>query len=156
MADLNELADRIAIRELIDTYCNIINRRAWDEMPAVYTEDAKWAVLGVRELGDDNRWEGRDNVVAAVRNMVDMCEMLQHMTGACQIRIDGDTATATLSLQEIAMFDANNGLYLLGIYYDRMRRTPEGWKFYNREFHARYARRDGMAAEIFPLYDPAL
>lgn len=156
MSDINDVADRLALRELIDSYCNVVNRRAWAEMPALYTEDAKWAVLGVEEVGEVNRWEGRDNVVAAVTNMVEQCTMLLHMTGACQVRVSGDTATATLALQEIAKFPDGNGIYLIGIYYDKMRRTAEGWKFSSREFHARYLNRhQPMLGEHFPLYDPA-
>lgn len=156
MNNMHETMDRFAIRELIDRYCNIINRRAWAEMPAVWAEDARWTVNDIPEFGPVTTFHGRDAVVAAVTGVVEMCSMLLHMTGACEVRVDGDTATATVSLQEVATFgDEGAGIYLLGIYYDEIVRTGEGWKFRSREFHPRFVTRQLPPAETFPILAPA-
>lgn len=156
MSDIQSVIDRGEIRDLIERYCNIINRRAWSEMPALFTEDAHWEVHNIEEFGPVNTFDGRDAIVAAVTAVVEGCTMLLHMTGACEVRVSGDTATATLSLQEIATFgDQGEGIYLVGLYYDFLKRTAEGWKFTRREFHPRFITRQVPPARIFGIYDPA-
>ena len=156
MTDTAAAMDRFAIREQIERYCNIINRRAWAEMPALWVEDGRWVVKDIPEMGPSDTFLGRDTIVAAVTGVVEACTMLQHMTGACEVRVNGDTATATLSLQEIATFGTEGaGIYLIGIYYDNLVRTPDGWKFRSREFHPRFVTRQVPPADIFPLHAPA-
>lgn len=155
MQDFSELADRFLIRELIDGYCNIVNRRAWSELSALFTEDAKWTLLGVSAPGVNNSWDGRDRIVRAVTRAVDRYPMLLHITGSCQVRLMGDTATASTALQEVVKADDNDGIYLLGVYYDDLLRTAEGWKFRKREFHARFINRQPMPGEVFPVHDSA-
>jgi len=155
MSDLQAMMDRFAIRELIERYCNITNRRAWSEMPELFTEDVTWSVKGIPEFGPVTDFVGRDAFVAGVTGVVEQCSMLLHLTGACRVIVDGDTANSTCALQEVATFgDEGAGIYLVGVYYDRFRRTEEGWKFTRREFHPHFISRELPPYQIFPITDP--
>ena len=51
---LDQLEDRLAIRELHDTYCDAVLRNDPDDWGALWTEDAVWSLMGTEVVGREN------------------------------------------------------------------------------------------------------
>lgn len=54
------------------------------------------------------------------------------------IRLDGDTASGRASLSEVIRLRDGSSHLNYGIYHDRCRRTPDGWRFTERVYEIRY------------------
>lgn len=142
-----EVADRLAIRDIIDSYSNAVSRRDWDLLSDIFAENGIWRVRGV---GEDREVESRAAVVEAVSSVVSSFEFLVQMPHAPNIVLSGDTATATTVMQEIVRVNADTGLALYGIYYDRLVRTESGWKFAERRFQAVHINPSPLGGVVVP------
>lgn len=150
---MSNFVDIAAIKDRIEEYCCLLNRRKWDELPDLWTEDAIWITTGtVRE----RFYKGRDSVVDAIVQTVETYPMLLQITGSAKVKVEGDAASSVCAIQEVVKVGEEEGIYLLGLYYDRLRRTAEGWKFVSREFHCRYFNRHKMTGDAFPLASPRI
>jgi SnoaL-like protein len=54
------------------------------------------------------------------------------------IQLDGDTASGRAYICELVRFRGGRSERNHGIYHDRYRRTPDGWKFAERVYEVRY------------------
>ena len=55
------IEDRLAIRELHDSYCDAVLRKDPDDWGALWTEDAVWSLMGTEVIGRENivnLWNG--------------------------------------------------------------------------------------------------
>lgn len=83
------IEDRLAIRELLDDYCDCVNRNDAQAWSLNWAEDATWALPDYPDYGEIR---GRDAIVAA------WVDMMAHYPGIVFIstmgttRIDGDRA----------------------------------------------------------------
>lgn len=133
--DSPSVADRLAIRDLIDAYSNAVNHRDWARLGELFIADGVWITRGT---GKDRDIQGSRDVVAAISAAVGRFEMLVQSPSAPCICLQGDRATATSALQETVRVNPEYGLTVIGTYYDDLVRTPEGWKFARRRFQATY------------------
>jgi len=67
-----------------------------------------------------------------------MVEYLVQNTHPGVIRLDGDTASARAYLSEVIRLRDGSSHLNYGIYHDRYRRTPDGWRFTERVYEIRY------------------
>ncbi len=121
----DDVADRIAIRELTALYNNAwIDRdsEAWCE---TFTEDGCLDVVGGPSM------EGRE----ALREMFMATDSaLIHLTTDAVIVVDGDRATQRCQVVTAAPTNGGNGVRFSGIgrYVDELVRTSRGWRFARR------------------------
>ncbi|HKX79653.1 MAG TPA: nuclear transport factor 2 family protein [Novosphingobium sp.] len=132
--DPSGLADRLLIRELIDAYSNVVTQRRWDLLPDLWAEDCAWRTRGSvsRDI------EGKADVVAAVRAVVEGYRMVFQMPHAPRVEVDGDTASVSVLVHELVKVDDVSGRDVFAIYHDRVVRTAQGWKFKERVFRGSY------------------
>ena len=90
--------DRLAIRELIDTYADATNLRDAAVWGSLFAEDARWELPDFPEYGDT---VGRDAIVAKWAAAVADHEGLVYIATPGAIEVDGDRATARLYTSEV-------------------------------------------------------
>jgi len=112
--DIQYLADKIAIREVLEEYCLRLEVNPFEEWLDLFTEDTEYEVFR-RVL------KGREEVNA----MLSQAPHGVHIGGAARIEINGDTAE---TIQNYAFYGNDPQYSNNGWYYRTLVRTAEGWK----------------------------
>ena len=147
--------DEVAIVALANKYTDAVNNRDWQRYRSCWTDDAVW------DLGHpvDQRKEGLDAIMDEVRRAVGAMDLFVQMNHAVTVlSVDGDTATARATLNEIGHVKPENrdllggaeGMFILAIYTDELRRTPDGWKYASRTYAVPYFDPAAPAGQINP------
>lgn len=133
-----ELADRLAIREVVDAYARGADRRDPVAQAATFTEDGvvrlfeadPAAAAPVQVL------TGRSTLAATFTDLVAQYQATTYLNGQSTVTLDGDSATGeTYCLaHHLLTEDGERVLLVMAIrYLDRFRRTPEGWRIAQRD-----------------------
>jgi 3-phenylpropionate/cinnamic acid dioxygenase small subunit len=126
-----QVADRLAIQDLIARYADIIDRQRFDELDDIFTADAviDYSAFGV-PVG------GVAEVKKFLADSLPFFARTQHMMGLPHITITGDTATARTSCNNPMVStkpDGTTAVWLIGLWYDdELVRTEVGWRFAKR------------------------
>jgi hypothetical protein len=89
----SEAADRLAIRELFDTYAHCADRRDAEGQKALFTADARFAVYMNGEWADASYvLEGRASLTPVFDDL-NRYEATMHFNGQSTVTLDGDSAT---------------------------------------------------------------
>ena len=147
--DLQQLADRIAIRELTERYTMGVTCRDWDAVASCYHEHAHWRAP---QVGMD--FEGREALVAGIRASVEANPFQLQMQHALVIdSLTADRATARSILHEVLKHTADEpGASFLGIYNDVITKPDGVWKFESRRFDIHLADATGLNGQIMVDY----
>jgi hypothetical protein len=130
--DLQKIADRLDIQDLIARYAVVIDSGQFDDLDVLFTDDASidFATFGgpVGNLAE---------VKTFLSSSLPFFTRTQHMMGLPAISIDGDTATARTSCNNPMISTGRDGtvsVWLIGLWYDdELRRTEDGWRFTSRK-----------------------
>ncbi len=139
--DLQEIGDRLALRELVDRYASIPDDRDYALVDVTFTEDA---VLHAPEF----RLEGRDAIREAMRG-IERYEATLHCMHHHRVEIDGEDATGEVYCIANHIERTPEGVFKLdwGIRYrDRYRRTASGWRIANRELRRVWEQRAPLSS----------
>ena len=125
--ELQELADRQEIVDVITRYTRAIDTRSWDDLDAVFTDDA---ILDYSAVG------GPADVLAVAKPWVaqGLSGFLryQHVIGQVAIELEGDTARATAYFTNPMVAPTPDGgesiVEVGGYYHHELVRTPDGWR----------------------------
>ena len=136
MLDLQEISDRLEIQDLLARYTDAIDRRDWDALDRIFTEDA---------------WIDYSSVGGAAGNLPEIKTFLdesfklfastQHLIGSTVVDIAGDEATARTICHNPMVFKGGKDPHLLvcGVWYrDRLVRTVDGWRIAERVEESSY------------------
>ena len=125
--DLHELSDRQEIVDVITRYTRAIDTRSWDDLDAVFTEDA---VLDYSAVGGPA--VALDVAKPWVEKGLSGFLRYQHVIGQVSIELDGDTARATAYFTNPMIAPTRDGGESLvevgGYYHHDLVRTPDGWR----------------------------
>jgi hypothetical protein len=134
MADMQEIADRQAIRELIERYTVEVTRRNWDGMAACFHEDSRW----VSSVGHD--FQGVQAIKAGISGVVEGYDLLVQMNHGVTIdELTSDRATARSVLNEFGRAPGGpSGVFVLGVYTDDVTKVGGRWGFAKRFFQVHY------------------
>jgi ketosteroid isomerase-like protein len=127
MLSQQELSDRAEITDLITRYSSAIDRRAWDDLDALFTEDAVLdytATGGIRGTLPEHKSYNAQVLTSFAGT--------QHLMALPVLEIDGDTASArTICFNPMVVDDRH--VFFVGLWYlDRLVRTAAGWRFSER------------------------
>jgi ketosteroid isomerase-like protein len=142
--DLQLLADELAIRNLAASYTDALNRGAIEEATATYADESALYML------DRPVVAGRQNITEWLRRTTDRYQWVVQLVHSGVVRIDGDTAHARWQVSETQIINDGSRRLIIGRYEDTVRRFPEGWRFVQRKFTARYMGPFDMSAEPLP------
>jgi uncharacterized protein (TIGR02246 family) len=129
---------QLEIRDLTARFTDAVNRRAPEDLAALFTEDGEWHVPGVPVA------RGRTAIGDVLHSLLGTFVHLVQLTHSGHIDVTGDTATASWYLTEHAEDAGGNAFTFTGVYTDRLVRTGEGWRFADRSFA--FLRRDKVGA----------
>lgn len=113
-ADMQQIADELAIRRVLDEYCLRLEINAFDEWLYLFTDDATYDVHR-RSL------HGRAEISA----MLSQAPHGVHLPGAARITLDGDRARV---IQSYLFIPTSNDKWNAGWYDRTVVRTGDGWK----------------------------
>ena len=142
--DIQSLANKLQIRELIDEYSNVCTQKCWDRLPDLFAEACAWRTRGTHRRDV----VGRQQVVEAIIGVVEGYRLVFQTPHAPRITLAGDTASSTTLMNEIVKVDDESGRFVLAIYHDQFVRTAEGWKFKERVFQGSYLESVPLAGRI--------
>ncbi len=112
--DTATIADRLAIREVLDEYCLRLELNAFEEWLDLFTIDAVYEVYGKTLAGRE-----------AIATMLSRAPHGVHIGGAARIELAGNVAQTVQNY----VFHGDNAKYSnRGWYYRTLVRTREGWR----------------------------
>jgi SnoaL-like domain len=134
MLSLAEISDRLEIQQLITDYSTAIDTRRFDDLDAVFTQDAyiDYTALG----GIEGSYP---EVKAWLAEVLPNFPMYAHMLGNFSVRIDGDTASSRticfnpMVLPVVPAKKDQEQVMFCGLWYDdEFSRTADGWRMTRR------------------------
>jgi len=133
MSDLQAIADRLEIEALRGEFTDAAMMNDYDRMAELFIPDGV-----VRMPHAHVELFGWDQMRAFGRRRDAMVEYFVQNTHPGAIRLDGDTASGRAYLSEVIRLRDGSSHLNYGIYHDRYRRTPDGWRFTERVYEIRY------------------
>jgi len=127
MAFTGPMEDRLAIRELHDSYGDAVFRADGDEWAATWTEDGVWSLMG-------NDIQGRDRILATWRQLMGGFSLAAFFASPGDIRVDGDRATGRCYVTEILRETNGNVRRIIGAYEDTLVKQGGRWLFARRNY----------------------
>ncbi len=125
------IADRLAIREVIELYSDAVTRRDWATVGAVFAEDAVWIIAPPTDI----ELHGRAAIAKGVAEMVEAFEVFVQMTHSIVIELHVDRAAARTIVNGFGRLRGGaSGAFALGTYIDELVRAGDGWLFQSRRF----------------------
>jgi len=125
--------DRLAIRELIEHYCNAVNQRDAALWGANWAEDSEWnlpVVPGMESV------KGKAAIAAAWVDSMKLFPFVNMMAMPGTIRIEGDVAHVRSYTSEVAVMQDGTELRPRGQYDDVVVKKAGRWLFQRRSFQA--------------------
>lgn len=120
-------ADRLALRDLLDTYADAVNRADSEAWAATWDEGGRWSLPGF------GIFEGKAKIVDTWRAAMRAFPDIVFLAWPGSIEVHGETAAMRSYTEEIFLRDG--ALHrTLGIYDDLCRRIDGRWLFAERRF----------------------
>jgi hypothetical protein len=131
----DEVADRIAIDDLLDAYASALDTKDWDALRPLFVPGA------IVDYTEEGGVKGSiDDAIAWFQKAMAPFTASQHFVTNRRVKIDGDAATVNAYIfSPLGVPNDNGGLTLVfagGTYEDTLQRTPDGWRFKTRTIHA--------------------
>lgn len=126
------MLDEIAIQQTLNQYSEGASRADWSQVLSTFTREATWEIpaLGAR-------YQDHAVIQKVMADFVGQMAYFVQINSPAVITVQGNTATARSIIRECGKFaDRDEALDILGRYNDDLLRTPTGWKFTRRIFHA--------------------
>lgn len=148
---MDETVDHVAIDRLLRSYADVVDRRAWAELPHLF---APGATVELDLVTSPARTIASPQELAAfIAAAVTRFSFFEFVILNARIELwpegDRQAATARVFMCELRV-DAESGERsdAFGLYRDRYVRTEDGWRFAHRRYRsmARFP-----AGEVFPL-----
>ena len=140
-ATLAYLADREAIRDLVQGYAVAVDRKDWTRVRACFTPDAVCDYAWFK--GD------LDTVLGHIERGLAQFQTTMHLLGNHLAQVTGDTATAETYAVCHHRLQTPTGPAdrIVGMrYLDGLVRTPEGWRIRRRDIVVDWQRLDPVLA----------
>ena len=134
------IEDRLAIRELHETYGDGVVRFERDTWASVWAEDAQWDFMGM-ELN------GREAIVEMWLGAMSNFDAVSFQCIPAAIEVDGNTARARCQTQEVLKAKDGSTRMVGGLYTDSLEKRAGQWVYTKRAFE--------VIAEYNPLEETA-
>ena len=121
--DLQTLADRLEINDLLTTYATSVDDKDWATYRNVFTPDA---FIDYESAGGVKG--SVDEVVAWMEETMAGFPMTQHLVANVKVQLDGDTAKVRAMFYNPMSVLTGKNFWCGGWYNHELVRTPEGWR----------------------------
>ena len=146
-----ETDDRVALQDLLATYADVINRRAFEELEALFLPDCE-IIIDTRR-GEPRMMVGGAALGEFVRAAIERFDFFEFVVLSARVWVDGsDEARGRLYMCEIRHDPSTRERsQAFGVYHDRFRREDDGWRFAARQYHslARTPADGGTGLDVF-------
>ena len=120
---IRDLADRLAIGDLLTRYATAVDRRDWDLYRAVFTSDAEIDYTSAGGIAGTV-----DEVVEFLDSALSGFEMTQHLVSNVDTSVEGDTARVTAMFNNPMRLSDGDTWFTGGWYHHDLVRTADGWR----------------------------
>jgi hypothetical protein len=129
-----DLADRLAIRELAERYCDATTRGDWAALESVWMPDGVWE----EHAPFNGRQVGIKEIISSTRAMLDATDVfIQVCYGVVIHEIAGDRAKAHAMVQGIARGSFGSNINYV-LFKDRLVKSNGAWRYAERDLHNIY------------------
>ncbi len=125
---MHALADKLAIQELLGSYCFSVDERNWALLRRLFTDDGEWVTAYAQT-------NGGDEVVRLMERLVPPegeGPKRVHCVSNIVVTLHGDTATSKSNYVIYRESDGGIVPSVVGTYLDDLRREDGAWKFRKR------------------------
>jgi hypothetical protein len=124
----DDLADRAAITQVLQRYGTAIDAFDYSTLETLFTSDASVEYGGYPEM------TGGIETAAWLHERSRPAAWHQHLVTVMDVRIDGEEATTLtyFTAHAVSKADSETVRVHVGEYRDRLRRTTEGWRIFER------------------------
>jgi len=131
-----ETEDRVALQDVLATYADVINRRAWDELDELFLPDCE-IVIDTRR-GEPLTMFGGRALGEFVGSAIERFDFFQFVILSARLWVDGgDEARGRLYMCELRHDrTTRERSQAFGVYHDRFRRDRGRWRFAGRQYHS--------------------
>jgi ketosteroid isomerase-like protein len=133
MSELQAILDRSGITALGGEYADALMSHDFDRVASLFTDDG-----AVRLPHAPAAASGREDIRTRVERLQRQWEYFVQATQPGIVALDGDTAVGLVYLEELMKGHDSTAHRNVGVYHDRYRRTPDGWKFSERVYEVLY------------------
>ncbi len=125
------LVTDLALRQLVTSYCDAVNRLDADAFTAVWTNDGNW------DNGRSKPVSGRANIGGAFARAAKRAEWIMHVEPLAVFEIDEDAGEGSgrVTIHERIQFRDGTASSVIGTYHDQYIRSRSGWQFAERRLH---------------------
>ncbi len=128
--DLQEISDRLELKEIVDKFSDYADTKENDKQVALFSEDAVIEIeMGGKIVMTLN---GRDQIAKTFSNSMEDNKVVFHMNGHQSVDIDGDTAKGT-AYSYVTVGKDNDHLEHEGVrYHDEFKKIDGKWYLSHR------------------------
>jgi len=135
----DDTTDYVAVRRLQDAYADVVTRRAWSELDALFLPEA---VVEVNtRTSEPLCFEGPEALGSFISGAIERFAFFEFVILNTRVSIapegDPDAAAARVYMCELRT-DRETGQWInaFGVYHDRYRRSDDRWWFARRRYHS--------------------
>ena len=129
MAEMNELLEKLKIRELLDRYCDGVNQRDSEIWGSTWSKNAIWEIPHL-----EIKNEGRENIINIWTEAMKGYPFVHMIAQPGYIKINGNEAEMRSYTIEVAVLPDGQELRPCGQYDDICIFEDGEWKFAKRSF----------------------
>lgn len=145
--ELQSTIDHVAITRLQSAYADAVTRRAWEEMPGLFTADAVVRVDTV--TAEPLEFIGPTALADFIAGSIERFEFFQFVILNSHIELDGAEAKARVFITELRQHqETGHWSQVFGLYQDRYRKHDDAWHFAERSYSS--LARTGRN-QVFPM-----
>jgi len=139
----DDAASELAIRGLTARFSDAVNRRAADDIGALFARDGLWDVHGMPLAA------GPEAASKQFEELIGHFDYLVQLLHSGVVDVDGSAATARWYITEHCRDTDGSGSFFLGTYNDRHVLTEDGWRFAYRRFRFLYRGHDALTGKFY-------
>ena len=133
---IQKIADRMALKDLVDTFSNLADTKEIDEQVQLFTEDAE--VISYQGEKQTSHLTGRKELAERFKAFLNQFTTVYHINGQQTVKIDGNKATG-IAYAQVVLVSENNGKKIMrtqGVRYnDEYVRQNGRWLISKRTSH---------------------
>lgn len=138
---IQEIADRMALKDLVDTFSNLADTKEIDEQVQLFTEDAE--VISYQGDRQTSHLSGRKELAERFKTFLDQFTTVYHINGQQTVKIDGNKATG-IAYAQVVLVSEKNGKKTMrtqGVRYnDEYERKNGKWLISRRISHFEWSK----------------
>ncbi len=123
LMDLQTIADRIAIGDLLTRYAHAVDTKDWPLYRTVFTPDAQIDYTTAGGPSGD-----LDTVVSQLSVALELFSRTQHFVSNVDVALDGDQARVRAMFFNPMIVSTGKQFFCGGWYNHDLVRTPDGWR----------------------------